>query len=136
MIKGDHGSVVGGPASHPECSGVRQVGHLTQPGAFHAEHLGGNPARGPVHPGVGLIHERRTRRFDFGETALLGSQVRLGGHNVGVGEFHGVFHPAFGCRISLTGQHRNTVEAAERDGLAVAPATCPVVTVFSLSVST
>jgi hypothetical protein len=120
MLEGDHGGVVGNAAGHPERSGVGQVGHLMQPGAFLDEHLGRNPAGHPVHPGVDLLHKRATCRLDVSEAGVVGQQVRLGGHDVGLGQFDRVFHPALGGRIGgLTCQHRNAVVAAERDGLAV-----------------
>ena len=48
-------------------------------------------------------------------------QVRLGGHDVGLGELDGVLHPTFGCRVGgFAGQHRDAVVAAEGDRGAVA----------------
>ena len=36
---------------------------------------------------------------NLGETVVLGEQVCVGGHDVGFGEFDGVFHPALGGRV-------------------------------------
>ena len=81
----------------------------------------GTPTRGAVHAGIDLDDERRACRFHLGEGAVLRQQVRLGGHDVGFGEFDGVLHPTFGCRVGgFTGQHRDAVVATEGDGCAVA----------------
>ena len=121
MLEGDHGGVVGDPACHAQCGGVGQIGHRVQARAFLGEHLGGTATRAAVHAGIDLGDERRACCFHLGEGVVLRQQVRLGGHDVGFGEFDGVLHSTFGCRVGgFTGQHRDAVVAAERDCGAVA----------------
>ena len=57
----------------------------------------------------------------LGEGGVLRQQVRLGGHDVGLGELDGVLHSTLGCRVGgLAGQHRDAVVAPERDRCPVA----------------
>jgi hypothetical protein len=85
------------------------------------EHLGGTAAGAAVDAGIDLDDECPARCLDVGEDAVLGEQVRLGGNDVGFGEFDCVLHPTFGCRVGgLTRQHRDAVVAPECDGRAVA----------------
>jgi hypothetical protein len=121
MLEGDHGGVVGDPTCHAQRRGMREIGHPVQAGAFLVEHLGGTATSGAVHAGIDLGHERRTCCFQVGEGAVVRQQVRLGGNEIGFGEFDGVLHPTFGRRVGrLAGQHADTVVAPERDGRAVA----------------
>jgi hypothetical protein len=121
MLEGDHRGVVGDPACHTQCRGVRQIGHRVQCRAFLVEHLDRTATRCAVHAGIDLGDECRTCGFDLAEAAVLAEQVRLGGHDVGLGEFDGVLHPTLGGRVGgLARQHRDTVIAAEGDRCAVA----------------
>jgi hypothetical protein len=121
MLEGDHRGVVGNPTCHAQGCGVRQIGDCVQRGAFLVEHLDGSATRSAVHAGIDLDVERRARCLDLGEGVVLGEQVRLGGHDVGLGELDGVLHPTLGCRVrGLTRQHRDAVVPPEGDGLAVA----------------
>jgi len=81
-----HGRVVGDPTCHAQCRGVRQIGHRMQAGAFLGEHLGGQPTGAAVHTGINLGGECRTCRFNLGEAGVLRTQVRVSGHDVGLGE--------------------------------------------------
>jgi hypothetical protein len=100
MLEGDHRSVVGDPTGHAQCRGVWEIGHRVQAGAFLGEHLGGKTTSAAVDARIDLGHECRTCCFDVGEGGVLRQQVRLGGNDVGLGEFDGVLHAAFGCRGS------------------------------------
>ena len=121
VLEADHRGVVRDPPGHPQRRGVRQIGDRVQGGAFSAEHLDWTPARAAVHPGIDLVVERRTGCLHLGERVVVGQQVGLGGHDVGLGELDGVLHPTLARRIGgLTGQYRDSVEAAERHCGAVA----------------
>jgi hypothetical protein len=121
MFEGDHRGVVGNPTGHAQGRGVRQIGHAVQRSAFLIEHFDGAATRAAVHAGIDLGDERRACRFQLGEGGVLRQQVRLGGHDVGLGELDGVLHPALGSRVGgLTRQHRDSVVPPERDGMTVA----------------
>ncbi len=57
---------------------------------------------------------------EFGETAISAAQVRLGGHQVGLGQADGGLHPALGFRVvGHAGLHRAAVVPAGGDYLRV-----------------
>jgi hypothetical protein len=121
VIEGDHRGVVRHSAGDTEDRGMREVRDGVQARAFFGEHLVRDAAGGAVHAGVDLGHERSTGGVDVGEGGVLREQVRLGGDDVCFGEFDGVFHPAFRCRVrGLAGQHRDAVIPPERHYLSVA----------------
>ena len=95
--------------------------HPVQPRRLLGQHHRGFAAGGPVLTGVDLVHERLARLFDLGEGRVVGTQVGVPGHDVGLGELHRGLHAALGSRVRrLAGQHRHPVMAGEVDRLLVA----------------
>ncbi len=81
--------------------------------------------------------EHRARLLQLDERGVLLAQVGVLGDQIGLGEFHRRLRPALACRIRrLTGVHPHRVVPGNPTvaGLRTAiPATCSMVTVFSLS---
>ena len=115
VLEVDHRGVVGDRAGHPERGGERCRGQRVQPVPFLEQQLGRHPAGDPVRPGVDLGAERRARLLQLGERGVLGVQVRLGGHHIGLGDAHRRLAAALGLRIRRhTRADAHPVVAADR----------------------
>ena len=126
-------------AGHPQRRGERRRRDRVQPGPLLGQHLRRGAAGDPVRPGVDLLAEHLAGRLQRGEGGVVGQQVRVGGHQVRLGDPDRGLRPALGGRvIGHARRDRQPVMPAElhRAGLRTGiPATCSTVTVFSLSVS-
>ena len=85
-------------------------------GLFLGQHLGRSPAGDPVRPGVHLLAEHRAGLLQPGERAVLRQQVGVSRHQVGLGDLHRGFRPAFRRRvIRHAGRHGQPVMPPQRD---------------------
>lgn len=64
---------------------LRLLGHGVEPPTFVGQELDRRPVRLAVPAGVDLVAERLACRPKLGEGAVLGEQVRLGRHEIGLG---------------------------------------------------
>ena len=145
---GDHQLLPGGPAPHtragvagrggvtdrPEPDGLviadqplitqRQRVRLVRQRVQHLP-LGGQPrqrGRGglPVHPGVDSVAELAAGLLELAEAAVSRQQVRIRGHQVGLGDLHCGLDPALGLGVERNaGLDLAAVAAAQRDHLRV-----------------
>ena len=101
--------------------GVRGAGNPVQARHLLHQHHRRLAPGGPMLPVVDLIHERLTGRLNGLERRVLGQQVRVLRHNVGLGELDRGLHPALACGVcGLAGQHSHAVVAGEVHRLLIA----------------
>jgi hypothetical protein len=82
---------------------------------FLQQHLVRGPAGDPVRAQVHHVAELGAGMLQVGETGVGIPQVRLGGHQVGLGDPHARLAAALGRRVSWdTCRHREPVVAPER----------------------
>ena len=69
-----------------------------------------------MDPGVDVLAPRLARGDELGEAAVAAAQVRLGGHQIGLGDAHRGLDAALGLRIErLARMHRRAVMPPGRD---------------------
>ena len=114
------------------------LGQAVQPGLLLGQHLHRRPPGHPMRAGVDVRAELLARRFQTAPMVIDGQQVRLGGHQVGLGHLHGRLRASLAGRIRRhAGHHRQPVAGRlPLSGLRIGiRATWSTVTVFSLSVN-
>jgi len=110
--------------SHQPLLAQRQGMRLVRQRVQHLP-LGGKPRgrdRGglPVHPPVDPVAELAARLGQLGEAAVSRQQVRIRGHQVGLGDLHRGLDPALGLRVERDARlHLAAVVAAHGDHLRV-----------------
>ncbi len=87
-----------------------------QPGLLLGQHLRRRPPGDPVWAGVHLTTEHLAGGLQLGEAGIGRPQVRPGGHQVSLGDFHRRLRPALGRRV---------IRHAGGDRQAVMPANAP-----------
>ena len=70
-----------------------------QPGLLLGQHLRRRPPGDPVWAGVHLTTEHLAGGLQLGEAGIGRPQVRPGGHQVSLGDFHRRLRPALGRRV-------------------------------------
>ncbi len=119
-VQGHHRAAGRDGAGHPERDRVRARGHRVQPGLFVGEHLVRGPPRHPVDAGVDHVAELLAGSLEVGEGVVGAQQVRLGRHEVGLGELDGVLTAALRGRVGrLAGVHGDPVVRCEGHDLRV-----------------
>jgi hypothetical protein len=120
-LEGHHRRVRRHDPSHAERDGVRGLRDRVQPQLLFGEHVHRSPSGDPVRAAVHQLAERLTRSFQVGERVIGCQQVRLGGHQVGLGELHRRLGAALRGGVRRhTRVHRHRVVAGEPHQLRVA----------------
>ena len=88
---------------------------------FLGEHLRRRPSGHPMLAGVDLGHPRLAGLDQLGPAGVVAAQVRVGWHQVGLGDPHGRLAAALGLGVSRhTRRHRDPIMGADRDDLRMA----------------
>ena len=100
---------------------MRHLRHRVQPGPLDLQPLRRDRARLPVHPPVHHHAELLACPRQLSEAPVALQQVRLRGHQVGLGDPHRRLRPALGLRVIRDARmHRHPVMPAHGDDLRMA----------------